>query len=384
MANEGAGRSWKLKILHVTDRWITGGGQEHIYRVCRALDHHEFIVMAARDGPARKRFAAVANVKARIGSPTPRLMKDLQPDLLHFHHMRPLLRWFCRFPAPPDLPIVVTVHGLHVRRYDFLSPFGARTSARLRQAVEKKMLVRARRVVAVSLEDHRFLRERYRLQNVVTIYNGIAGIESGPIAAEAVIPGIARPLNGLVALVPARFEFQKGHDVLIRALSLSLMQPYLDRIVFMLAGDGPRRQAMQQMARDHGVDANLRFLKDCLHDTVMALMKTCDLVVLPSRWEGLPIALLEAGMNGCAVLASDACGNREILEGKRGLLFRNASPDSLAEELVKIIENPSVLDHLGPALREHVMREYSLEKMLQQLDQLYTQCQEEHKVKSEK
>lgn len=373
-----------MKILHVTDRWITGGGQEHIYRVCRELDQHEFIVMAAHDGPSRKRFAALANVETRVGLPTPRLIKVLQPDLLHFHHMRPLLRWFCRFPAPPDLPIVVTVHGLHVRRYEFLATFRARISDRLRRAVEKRMLVRAGRVVAVSLEDQRFLQERYGLQNVVTIHNGIARIETGPIAAEALMPGIARPPDGMVALVPARFEFQKGHDVLIRALSLSLMQPYLDRIVFMLAGDGPRRQAMQQMARDHGVEANLRFLKDCPHDTVMALMKACDLVVLPSRWEGLPIALLEAGMNGCAVLASDACGNREILEGNRGLLFRNASPDSLATELVRILNNPATLRDLGSALQQHVSRHYSLNRMLRQLNRLYAECREEHQVKREK
>jgi len=371
-----------LKILHVTDRWITGGGQEHIYRICKELNQHEFMVMAAHDGPARRRFAALANVEAGIGAVTPAKVKTLQPDLIHFHHMRPLLQWFCRFPAAPDLPVVVTVHGLHVRRYDFIFTPGARIHARLRKVLEKRLLHRAGRVVAVSCEDHEFLVKRYGLTNVVTIFNGIASVETRPCAAA--IAGMERPPNGLVALVPARFEFQKGHDILIRALSLPLLKPFRDRIVFVLAGDGPRRQAMQQLALDHAVETSLRFLKDCPHDAVMAMMDACDLVVLPSRWEGLPIALLEAGMRGCAVLASDACGNREILAEKRGRLFSNTSPESLAEELVKILDNPSVLLDMGTALRKHVQRHYSLEKMLRQLERLYTECLEEHQVKSVK
>jgi len=363
-----------VKILHLTDRWITGGGQEHIYRICQGLPAHDFVVMAAHDGPARKRFAAQENVDARIGKATPRQVSALGPDLIHFHHMRTLLQWFSRFPFPTGIPVVATVHGLHVRRYKYIHTPTSRLQSLARRILEKRLLGCVHRVVAVSGEDKSFLEERYRLRNVVTIYNGIPVPSDMEMQPPAEVPRLVRPAGGLAALVPARFDFQKGHDILIRALAHPLLERNRERIVFTLAGEGPLRRDMQRMARQYGVEANLRFLGDCSHDGVMSMMQACDLVVLPSRWEGLPIAVLEAGMRGCAVLASDACGNREILENGRGILFHNTNPESLAGQLTRILEDSTVLETLGADLREHVMREYSLERMLSRIERLYADC----------
>ncbi|GEM_PF-790272 len=360
-----------MRILHLTDRWITGGGQEHIFRVCEGMPQHDFVVMAAHDGPARSRFMALDNLETRTGPAAPHAVESIRPDLIHFHHLRPLLRWLCFPSRSDDAPTVVTVHGLHVRQYDFRLTPQAWILGRMRRFLEKRLLRRVGRVVAVSREDRDYMQQRYGLHNVVTIANGIAPPADDAHGADTAARWMARPVNGLVALVPARFEFQKGHDILIRALAHPSLDPLRDRIVFVLAGDGPRRHKMQRMAMKLGVDGNLRFAGDCSHATVMAMMAACDLVVLPSRWEGLPIALLEAGMRGCAVLASDACGNREILEHDRGLMFRNNRCESLAEKLAQILGEPGVLSNLGEALRVFVSSEYSLEKMLSRLERLY-------------
>ena len=360
-----------MKILHLTDRWMTGGGQEHIYRVCQGLPGHHFVVMAGRDGPARGRFESLPNVETRTGVLSPKTIESIAPDIIHFHHLRPLLQWYFRCAARSLYPVVVTVHGLHVRRYDFQRNPVSRMKSWLRRVLENKLFHHAGMVIAVSREDREFLVDEYGLSNVETVFNGIPAVNLTSATATEVLNGLELPGAGLAALVPARFDFQKGHDILVKAVAHPILDKHRNRIVFLLAGDGPLRSIMEVMVMRSGVGDSFRFLGDCAHDTVLDMMRASDMVVLPSRWEGLPISLLEAGMLGKPVLASDACGNREILENQRGILFANGEPESLADELRGIIEDPSILEGYGAALRSHVLTEYSLERMVNSLEKVY-------------
>ena len=153
------------------------------------------------------------------------------------------------------------------------------------------------------------------------------------------------------------------------------MAPHRGKIVFLLAGTGPLLGRTRTRARSAGVDSFLRFLGDCTHERVLALMTHSDLVVLPSRWEGLPIALLEAGMLSRPVIASDACGNREVIPEGGGLLFRNQDPADLTRTLISALSEPGKQAQWGVQLNRKVVSEYSLEKMLESLDGLYREFQ---------
>ena len=93
---------------------------------------------------------------------------------------------------------------------------------------------------------------------------------------------------------------------------------------------------------------------------------------MPSLKEGLPYVILEAGLAGLPVIASNIGGIPEIIEnGKCGLLVPPANPKELASAIKKLIDNKSLRDNLAKNLHEKILKEFSLEKMLEQTMFLY-------------
>ena len=96
-------------------------------------------------------------------------------------------------------------------------------------------------------------------------------------------------------------------------------------------------------------------------------LKNFDIFVLPSLKEGLPYAILEAGLAGLPVIASNVSGIPEIIEnGKEGLLVAPANPEELANAIKKLIADKTLRENLAKNLHEKIQREFSLEKMLKE------------------
>src|SRR3989344_7277775 len=96
-------------------------------------------------------------------------------------------------------------------------------------------------------------------------------------------------------------------------------------------------------------------------------LKNFDIFVLPSLKEGLPYVLLEAGLAGMHVIASNVGGIPEIIEnGKEGLLVPPANPEELAVAIKKLIEDKTLRENLAKNLNEKIKKEFSLEKMLKE------------------
>jgi len=96
-------------------------------------------------------------------------------------------------------------------------------------------------------------------------------------------------------------------------------------------------------------------------------LKNFDIFVLPSLKEGLPYVILEAGLAGLPVIASNVGGIPEIIEnGKEGLLVAPANPEELANAIKKLIEDKTLRENLAKNLHEKIKKEFSLEKMLRE------------------
>ena len=101
-------------------------------------------------------------------------------------------------------------------------------------------------------------------------------------------------------------------------------------------------------------------------------LKNFDIFVLPSLKEGLPYAVLEAGLAGLPVIASNVGGIPEIIEnGKEGLLIPPADPEEIAKAIKKLIDDKTLRENLAKNLNEKIKKEFSLEKMLEQTMSLY-------------
>ncbi len=201
------------------------------------------------------------------------------------------------------------------------------------------------------------------------IYSGI-----GPEEPTEVDPAQVRREFGLEAttrlvLFAGRLAPQKGVDVLLR--SLDLLQHVEPGVVTLIAGDGPLRTTLEEQARSFGLlGGAVRFLGH--REDVPRLLAAADLLVLPSRYEGLPNVVLEAMRFAKPVVATAAPGTRElVVDGETGLLVPIDDVGAHTEAIRRLVRDPELAMRMGRAGRERVGRCFGLETMIDQFAALY-------------
>jgi glycosyltransferase involved in cell wall biosynthesis len=165
-----------------------------------------------------------------------------------------------------------------------------------------------------------------------------------------------------------RLEEQKGHLYLLEALAQA--RPELSEATLLLVGEGRLRPDLERRARELGLAEQVRFLGT--RRDLPLIYRALDLFVQPSRWEGLPLALLKAMGAGLPVLATRVSGVREVInDGRNGRLVEPGEAPALAQALVELCRQPELRARLGAAARLTIQEGYSLEAMLAQLERLY-------------
>ncbi len=142
----------------------------------------------------------------------------------------------------------------------------------------------------------------------------------------------------------ANLAGEKGHDLLLGAMSH--LAGYRPRIVLALLGDGAARPGLEAMASELGVRDRVVFLG--YRRDVADYLAAADVFVLPSRWEGQPVALLEAAWLGLPVLASDIPATREVLvPGGYGELVPSPAPEAWADAIRRLAADPARRKAMG-------------------------------------
>jgi len=357
-------------LIHiVTDNFSTGGGTEHIFQIVKGLPALDFRIFAEA-GDGLDKFSGLGNVETCPQGYSPALVLKTKPDLIHIHHLLPLFAFFRNPLARYEMPIIYTAHGLHIHKYEFSPGVLNSLKYKLRFALEKYLFSRAEQIIAVSQADQNFIRTKYKLNHVSYIPNGI-----DPSCLEEVQSqrGIGNefqlPAKRILFITVARFNFQKGYDVLIRALAL--IRDFLKEknAGFLLVGDGETLPGIKKMSEQLQITDLVRF--SGTRTDVYSLMKSADVLILPSRWEGLPIVLLEAGLLKLPVIASDTFGNNELLGEDRGVMFKNENILDLAEKIKRILDGEYKLATQAENLYHFVNSNYSVAKMLTGLQDTY-------------
>src|SRR5512133_3321966 len=169
-----------------------------------------------------------------------------------------------------------------------------------------------------------------------------------------------------LVLVVARLDPQKGHRHLLAAIA------NVPNAIFALAGDGPERPALEQLAGRLGVLDRVRFLGE--RSDVADLLAACHAFVLPSLYEGLPISVLEAMAANRPVIATAIGGTDEVvIDGASGLLVPPAQPDALASALRRLLADATLRATLAAAGHARVTNEFSAAGMVRHVSRLYEQ-----------
>jgi glycosyltransferase involved in cell wall biosynthesis len=171
----------------------------------------------------------------------------------------------------------------------------------------------------------------------------------------------------LIALV-GRLTSQKGVDSFLAAAQVICATHPATR--FIVAGMGPDRAALELEAKDMGVAGNVRFLG--YRDDVPALLAASDIVVLPSRSEGLPIVLLEALAVERPVVAAAVGGVPDLLRhGHTALLVPPHAPADVAAGVLRLLADPDLARRIGAAGGQHVRRHFTPKSAARRLAAVY-------------
>lgn len=287
-------------------------------------------------------------------------------DLVHTHTSKGgfvgrAAAWHARTPA-----VVHTVHGFAFHEQS--SVWAIRFYAGLERIAARW----CHRIVTVS-EYHLHWALQLGIgtaQQLRAIPNGIEPQRVAPqIAPDALRLQLQISPDTRVILATGRLAPQKGLEYLIRAVQL-LQSADLPPFIVLIAGDGPLRETLEQQACKAGVAERVRFLG--FWRAIGDLLAIADIVALPSLWEGLSIALLEAMAAGKPIITTTIGSNIEATDnGRAAKLIPPKDPHALADTLREWLLHPEQARPYAEAAYQRFMEHYTEERMLERYCQLY-------------
>lgn len=241
---------------------------------------------------------------------------------------------------------------------------------RAQLAIDRRLAAWTDRVVGNSRAVVDFYREQAGIaaEKLAMIASGIGDEEPPAIDRAAVRRDLGVDGAAPLILYAGRLAPQKAVDDLLKAADL--LQHLRPDLVWLIAGDGPERDRLEQMATAFELGGRVRFLGH--REDVPRLLAAADLLVLPSRYEGLPNVVLEAMRFRKPVVATAAPGTTELVDDNvTGRLVPVGKPPALAQAVRTVIDDPDLARRLGEAGRARVETEFRATTMVERFATLY-------------
>lgn len=358
-----------MKILMISDYFAPHiGGVEHaagaIGRGLVARGHEVHVLTLNTDGaPPREQLDGMSIHRVPCLELTPvvrmqsawsalfpsavgKLIRELHPDVIHAHGlffsttlMASLMRSTYR------CPFVVTMHQ---GALDCLSgPARLATAAWERVAV-KRILDASDRLIAVSQAVARHgLRLGVRPESVRIVPNGVD--------CDRFFPAPSLIANRPRVMMVGRLISIKGPELLCNAAPGILAQhPDTE---FVMVGDGPLRESLESGLAQRGIRSSFTFLGS--RADIPELLRSGDILVLPSQTEGMPLVALEASASGVPVVATAVGGTPEVVrDGETGLLVAPGDAGQLTMAVNRLLTSPALRLQMGRRGREVAVSEF--------------------------
>ncbi|HEY8201295.1 MAG TPA: glycosyltransferase [Actinomycetota bacterium] len=266
-----------------------------------------------------------------------RLVRRLRgADLVHAHGIRAGLIGGLAARLAGTRHVIVTVHNAVEGR-----PGAAGAAERLLAVLAERRLY-----VSGDIADRARAAVAARAGSVVVMPVGaeIPSEELGPTAAVEARASLGLPEGARLVVSVGRLARQKGFDVLVDAAALLDG----DSVMVAVAGQGPERPMLEDRIRERGASGRVLLLG--FRPDARALVAAADVVCMPSRWEGSPLALHEAMSAGRPVVAT-AVGGIPALAGDAAVLVPPDDPPALAAALRRVLGDSDLRARMGEASR---------------------------------
>lgn len=285
-----------------------------------------------------------------------RLLRELNIDVLHSHLFGPVT---AAAPACALAGIrhIGTLHDVYVV-----------AERPIRARLLQMAALMGTRLVSVSEDMERFYRGRayFGRQALRTIYNGTRHAVAAP--REDLRQALDLSAGDTVITCVGRLVELKNHRLLMRAFAA------LDTALstkLLLVGDGPLRVELEQVARELGIAARVRFLGR--RDDVSDLLAISDIFALASDTEGLSCSVLEAMAGGLPAVVTRVGGNPELVDdGISGYLIDPGNTEGMRDRLQTLALDTALRHRLGQAARQRAMTLFSFDRMIDGYIHLYS------------
>jgi glycosyltransferase involved in cell wall biosynthesis len=283
-------------------------------------------------------------------------LRKERPDVVHAHlpHAAWLARW-SRLAAPVRV-LVDTLHSSSTGTWG--RKIGYRWSNWLPDTVT---------AVSTAVADAHLQARMVRASRLAVLPNGVDVERWRPDAKmRAAVRRELEIATGFLWLAAGRLDPVKDYPTLLQA-----MVDVPSSAQLAIAGTGTLEGQLREFANELGLEHRVRFLG--FEPNVLRWMQAADAFVLSSRWEGLPVALLEAAACALPAVATDVPGTREVLvNGETGLHAAAGNPIDLAGAMTRMMETaPEQRRAMGEQARHLVVESFSLEAVLDRWEELY-------------
>jgi glycosyltransferase involved in cell wall biosynthesis len=220
---------------------------------------------------------------------------------------------------------------------------------------------------STAVMDDTVSREWIDRRKLRVIYNGVRVPEARPGKGWREVTGT--PIDGPAVCLVANFFPYKGHRDFIAAASIVARE--MPAVKFILVGNGKLRREIERQVAGLGLEQRMIFLG--IRPDSVGIMALSDVVALSSYEEGFPNVVLEAMAAGRPVVATRVGGVPEVVEdGLTGLLVPQRDPAGMAAAILHLLRNKAAAEEMGRRGLERVKREFSMRKMVQSYEELYS------------
>lgn len=371
----------KKTVLFYTDTPIAGGAENQMHLLIKFLDKEKYKIILACSGYKQlndwiDKFKTEEVKIIRLSvfhKHDPRhyfqlkdIIKHNEIDLFHIHVWNPAsCRYAFKIAGKYNIPTVITEHD----------PFKL---PKLKNYIKKKLLRKVDQVIAVSNANKELILSLFpQLKDRVTaIHNGIdvTWFESQNLSFNEQKIKEYREKNfessekTKIILSVAELHERKGLEYLIKALPEILEEEKNCKLV--IAGEGPERNRLENIAKQENVDKYVIFLgfkKDIPH-----LMKASDIFVLPSRKEAFGLVLLEAMAARLPIVATNVGGIPEIIEHeKNGILVEPENHEKLSVAILKYFNDKEIINNYTDSGYEKLKKQFDAKIMAKNTETIY-------------
>lgn len=243
------------------------------------------------------------------------------------------------------------------------------TGRALRPVIDRELIARwASAMIVVSQEARRRMIEVEGIapERLVLLPNGIRELPPGDGGAVRTELGIGRddPVIGTVCILRA----EKAIDLLVRAAARTVTD--FPRLRVLIVGEGEERARVEALVEQLGLED--RVLLPGARTDVPDVLAALDVAVLSSDYEGIPLSILEFMDAGKPIVATRVGGIPEVIEdGAHGVLVPPRNEAALAAAIGDLLRDPDAAREMGARARDRCRREFSLDRTVERLEQLY-------------